>query len=197
MQAAEWISFIALQLNRRQRQAGMALLRGSGPHDATVALLESVAQPRLACPACHSPQLHRHGHAHGLQRYRCVPCGRNALTGTPLARLRHKSLWIEYAACLLDSASVRQAAQQLGVHRNTTFRWRHRMTDRPHGQWHYGLPALPIKAGDNIFVWEKRVRPAAGAAMRADVAFPMSRSAFWWRATAPGRPSILSWAKGR
>jgi len=79
-------------------------------------------------------------HAHGLQRYRCVPCGRtfNALTGTPLARLRHKALWIEYADCLLDSASVRQAAQQLGVHRNTTFRWRHRFltvakTDRPHG----------------------------------------------------------------
>ena len=97
MQAAEWISFIAQfsRLNQRQRQAGMALLRGNAPHDATVALLESVAQRRLACPACHSPQLHRHGHAHGLQRYRCVPCGRtfNALTGTPLAGFRHKSLW--------------------------------------------------------------------------------------------------------
>jgi transposase-like protein len=31
-------------------------------------------------------------HAHGLQRYRCVDCARsfNALTGTPLARLRHR-----------------------------------------------------------------------------------------------------------
>lgn len=142
MQPADWISFIAqfAQLNRRQRQAGITLLRDNAPHDATVALLESVAQPRLACPACHSHQLHRHGHAHGLQRYRCVPCGRtfNALTGTPLSRLRHKSLWVTYAACLLDSRSVRQAAQQLGLHRNTTFRWRHRFlhvarTDRPHG----------------------------------------------------------------
>ena len=142
MQPAEWIRFIAqfAHLNRRQRQAGMALLRGNAPHDATVALLESVAQPRLACPACHSPHLHRHGHAHGLQRYRCVPCGRtfNALTDTPLARLRHKSLWLDYADCLLASDSVRKAALQLGVHRNTTFRWRHRFlslakTDRPHG----------------------------------------------------------------
>ena len=141
MQPAEWIRFIAqfAHLNRRQRQAGMALLRGNAPHDATVALLESVAQPRLACPACHSPHLHRHGHAHGLQRYRCVPCGRtfNALTDTPLARLRHKSLWLDYADCLLASDSVRKAALQLGVHRNTTFRWRHRFlslakTDRPH-----------------------------------------------------------------
>lgn len=56
----------------------------------------------------------------------------------PLARLRHKSLWLDYADCLLASDSVRKAASQLGVHRNTTFRWRHRFlslakTDRPHG----------------------------------------------------------------
>ncbi|MGX9772092.1 IS1595 family transposase [Janthinobacterium aestuarii] len=142
MQPAEWITLIAqfAQLSQRQRQAGIALLRGSAPHDATVALLENVAQPRLACPVCHSDHLHRHGHAHGLQRYRCVPCGRtfNVLTGTPLARLRHKSLWLDYADCLLASDSVRKAASQLGVHRNTTFRWRHRFlslakTDRPHG----------------------------------------------------------------
>ena len=142
MRPAEWITLIAqfARLSRRQRQAGIALLRSNQPHDTTVALLENVAQPRLACPACHSAHLHRHGHAHGLQRYRCVPCRRtfNALTGTPLARLRHKALWLEYADCLLDSRSVRQAAQQLGLHRNTTFRWRHRFlnvakTDRPHG----------------------------------------------------------------
>ncbi|PJJ22179.1 transposase-like protein [Janthinobacterium sp. 67] len=142
MRPAEWITLIAqfARLSRRQRQAGIALLHGNPPHDATIALLESVAQPRLACPACHSDHLHRHGHAHGLQRYRCVPCGRtfNALTGTPLARLRHKALWLDYADCLLASDSVRKAALQLGVHRNTTFRWRHRFlslakTDRPHG----------------------------------------------------------------
>ena len=141
MQHAKWIRFIAqfAQLSRRQRQAGIVLLRGNTPQDATVALLESVAQPHLACPACHSSHAHRHGHAHGLQRYRCVPCGRtfNALTGTPLARLRHKSLWLAYADCLLASASVRKAANQLNVHRNTAFRWRHRFLtlarmDRPH-----------------------------------------------------------------
>ncbi|PJJ19002.1 transposase-like protein [Janthinobacterium sp. 67] len=142
MRPAEWITLIAqfVRLSQRQRHMGIALLHGNSPHDATIALLESVAQPRLACPACHSDHLHRHGHAHGLQRYRCVPCGRtfNALTGTALARLRHKTLWLAYANCLLASDSVRKAALQLGVHRNTTFRWRHRFlslakTDRPHG----------------------------------------------------------------
>ena len=141
MQAAQWKTFIAqfAALSMRQRHAGMSLLRGTAPQDAAVALIEGVAQGALHCPACLSMHLHRHGHAHGLQRYRCVPCGRtfNALTCTPLARLRHKELWIAYADCLLDSSSVRKAASQLGVHRNTTFRWRHRFlslakTDRPH-----------------------------------------------------------------
>ena len=141
MLSAEWAIFIAqfASLSARQRQAGIALLRGNAPQQATVALIEDVARQRLACPACHSAHVHRHGHAHGLQRYRCVPCGRtfNALTGTPLARLRHKAQWLEYADCLLDSVSVCRAASRLGLHRNTTFRWRHRFlslakTDRPH-----------------------------------------------------------------
>ena len=141
MQPAEWKTFIAqfAALSRHQRLASTALLRGVGSQNAAVALVESVARQRLHCPACNSSHAHRHGHAHGLQRYRCVPCGRtfNALTGTPLARLRHKTLWLDYAGCLLQSASVRKAASQLGVHRNTAFRWRHRFlslakTDRPH-----------------------------------------------------------------
>ncbi|HEU4815246.1 IS1/IS1595 family N-terminal zinc-binding domain-containing protein, partial [Janthinobacterium sp.] len=86
MQTGQWNTFIAqfAALNRRQRLAGIALLRGSAPQDAAVALVESVARQRLHCPACNSNHAHRHGHAHGLQRYRCVPCGRtfNALTGT-------------------------------------------------------------------------------------------------------------------
>ncbi|MBE3024293.1 IS1595 family transposase [Janthinobacterium sp. GW458P] len=141
MQPAQWKIFIAqfAALNRRQRLEGIVLLRGAARQDAAVALVESVARQRLHCPDCNSCHAHRHGHAHGLQRYRCVPCGRtfNALTGTPLARLRHKSRWLDYADCLLASDSVRRAASQLGVHRNTAFRWHHRFlslakTDRPH-----------------------------------------------------------------
>jgi transposase-like protein len=141
MQPAQWKTFIAqfTALSQRQRLTGIALLCRAASQDPAVALVESVLRQRLHCPACNSSHAHRHGHAHGLQRYRCVPCGRtfNALTGTPLARLRHKTLWLEYADCLLASASVRKAASQLGVHRNTTFRWRHRFlslakTDRPH-----------------------------------------------------------------
>ena len=118
MQLAQWKTFIAqfAELNRRQRLAGIALLHGAASQDVAVALIESVARQQPHCPVCNSNHAHRHGHAHGLQRYRCVPCGRtfNALTGTPLARLRHKALWLKYADCMLTSDSVRKAALQLG-----------------------------------------------------------------------------------
>ncbi len=63
MRPGEWITLIAqfARLSRRQRQAGIALLHGNSPHDATIVLLESVAQPRLACPACHSDHLRAKG----------------------------------------------------------------------------------------------------------------------------------------
>ncbi len=59
---------------------------------------------------------------------RCRDCGKtfNALTGTPLARLRERSRWLDYLDCLLGATSVRKAAGIVGVHRTTSFRWRHR-----------------------------------------------------------------------
>jgi hypothetical protein len=58
------------------------------------------------------------------------------LTGTPLARLRKKEAWLPYLQCLLESRTVRNAATVTGVHRTTSFRWRHRfvpgaMSERP------------------------------------------------------------------
>ena len=55
MRPAEWITLIAqfAHLSQRQRQAGIALLHGNAPHDATVALLESVAQARLHLSLIH------------------------------------------------------------------------------------------------------------------------------------------------
>ncbi len=58
--------------------------------DLAVATIEQARAPLLACPRCQGCALHRHGHANGLQRFRCRACGRtfNSLSGTPLARLR-------------------------------------------------------------------------------------------------------------
>jgi transposase-like protein len=90
------------------------------------------------CPHCAHERVHRYGRSEGLQRYRCCACGKtfNALTGTPLARLRHKAKWLDFLQAMQDSLTVRRSARDVGVHRNTSFRWRHRFlawgkNDRP------------------------------------------------------------------
>jgi transposase len=75
----------------------------------------------------------RNGSASGLQRYKCRECSRtfNALTGTPLARLRQKSKWIVQAEVLREGMTITQAAKRLKVARSTAFRWRHRFMAVP------------------------------------------------------------------
>ncbi|MCW3807437.1 IS1595 family transposase [Plebeiibacterium marinum] len=82
----------------------------------------------LSCPHCKSQKKQRWGKRSGLQRYRCKECKRtyNSLTNTPLSRLRKKEQWLEYSSCLVSGISVRKAAMKCNVHRNTSFRWRHR-----------------------------------------------------------------------
>ncbi len=141
MDASQWHVFHRqfTQLSQRQRLISIGLLRDDPSRNTGITVIEQAAQAHLQCPACSSTHFHRHGHANQLQRYRCVPCGKtfNALSGTPLAHLRHKERWLAYAGCMLNSFSVRKAAQQIRIHRNTSFRWRHRFlslakADRPH-----------------------------------------------------------------
>jgi len=125
-------------LNQPQRQQLLDALHPAAGLDRIIALIAEIRAPVRRCPDCFCERCHRHGQANDLQRFRCCQCGRtfNDLTGTPLARLRHKGKWLDYLAALLDSRTVRSAARQVGVHRNTTFRWRHRFLhwvkfDRP------------------------------------------------------------------
>jgi hypothetical protein len=75
----------------------------------------------------------RNGQARGLQRSKCRDCGKtfNALTGTPLARLRYRHRWVEQAQALVDGLSIIKATQRLDVARSTAFRWRHRFLVLP------------------------------------------------------------------
>jgi len=94
---------------------------------------ESTLPERPHCPKCHGASVVRNGQANGLQRYKCRDCGVtfNVLTGTPLARLRHREKWLQQAQVLNEGVSVRKAAARLGVHRTTAFRWRHRFLAVP------------------------------------------------------------------
>ncbi|MEO5690233.1 MAG: hypothetical protein ABIR54_22975 [Burkholderiaceae bacterium] len=55
-------------------------------------MLKSSGRQTRACPHCKSARLERNRMADGLQRFRCRACNKifNALSGTPLARLRRK-----------------------------------------------------------------------------------------------------------
>jgi transposase-like protein len=98
--------------------------------------LSAIARSRvevLGCPHCDAKDVRAWGQSNGLPRYRCTDCRRtfNALTGTSLARLRHKDRWPGQARCLMSGKSVAKAAARCGVAYSTAFRWRHRFLAAP------------------------------------------------------------------
>jgi len=132
-----WFAKLPL-LNQPQHRQVLDSLHPLAGLEQVVALIAEIRTPGRCCPRCGNARCYRHGFANDLQRYRCCACGRtfNDLTGTPLARLRLKAKWLSYSQVLLDSLPVRKAADRVGVHRNTAFRWRHRFLhwsklDRP------------------------------------------------------------------
>ena len=124
-----WLSK-ARELTPTQRQRTIEGLRDERPAPSP---LVEVLDPNPACPHCGHTPCGRWGSAGGLPRFRCAACGKtfNPLTRTPLARLRHRECWPEYAQALIDGDTVRAAARRCGVHKNTSFRWRHRFLTLP------------------------------------------------------------------
>ena len=118
-------------LSASQREALLRVL--SAPAPTASALLDNREPDKVRCARCASTQVSKWGIAHRLQRYRCRDCLRtfNALTGTLLARLRHKSVWLGFSAALQQTLSVRKSAKACGVAPSTAFRWRHRFLAAP------------------------------------------------------------------
>jgi len=135
MRAADFTLLLTqlTQLSHRQRDKLGRTLHQTTAQDQVVALIDAATAVHPSCPHCQSARCHRHGRADALQRFRCTVCRKtfNGLTGTPLARLRHKDKWLAYAECLLVSSSVRAAATEIGIDKNTSFRWRHRFLTLP------------------------------------------------------------------
>jgi transposase-like protein len=115
-------------LSRQQRATLSRLLSEPPASEAVVELLESNGADLRQCPHCRASRVQSWGQSSGLRRFRCAECRRtfNALTGTPLARLRHRDQWLIQSAALRDGLSVRKVATNCGVAVSTAFRWRHR-----------------------------------------------------------------------
>ena len=106
-------------------------IEGRGDLDEVHALIESSFERDKKCPHCGKTHLQRWSKSSGLQRWKCMDCGKtfNALTGTPLARMRKREQWLNFARTLLQSLSVREAAKRCSVSKSTSFAWRHRFLE--------------------------------------------------------------------
>ena len=126
----EWLKGID-QLTSQQQQSVLTRLNKTTSGDSVVTHLERAAPQ--CCPQCQSNRLARWGRQSGLQRYRCRDCGKccNALTGTALARLRHKDYGLTYGQAMIEGLTVRKAADRCGIYKTTNFRWRHRFLSHP------------------------------------------------------------------
>lgn len=94
------------------------------------ALIARQVEQSGQCPYCDAKEFRRWGTTPaGEQRYRCKACAKTftGLTGTPLNRVHHKHQLLDYENCMKAGLSVREAAAELGLHRNVVFRWRHRL----------------------------------------------------------------------
>ena len=114
------------QLNHDQRRCLRQRIEHPSDLKEVCDLLESRIENN--CPHCHSRDFVKHGFRNNLTRYLCRCCSKtfNALTNTPLARLRKKDLWLRYSQCLIESKTLRQAASSTSISLGTSFKWRHR-----------------------------------------------------------------------
>jgi hypothetical protein len=117
----DWLAK-ADELTAAQRQRIIEALRQqrrSAPD-----LLAAVLDANRPYPHFQHPVCRRWGQAHGLLGFRCAACGKtfDALPRTPLARLRRREHWGEYAQALIDGQTVRAAACRCCVHKNAYFR---------------------------------------------------------------------------
>lgn len=124
-------SFLLAQvsaLSAKQRSQLVEALSHTQRTPQAAELINDEFSAKPVCPQCSSAFVHKWGMVSGLQRYRCKECRRtfNALTGTPMAHLRKKELWLKYSQALSDSLSLSKAAEHCGIDRTTAFRWRHR-----------------------------------------------------------------------
>jgi transposase-like protein len=135
MDSAKFQQLVATlgELTEAQRQTAASALSGRGNLAEVTSMIEARFSGGAQCPQCRSLNVGTWGRASGLKRYRCRDCRKsfNALTGTPLARLRKRGAWKTYAQGVAESLSVRKAAARSGISVPTAFRWRHRFLTCP------------------------------------------------------------------
>ena len=132
-------------------------LKGTDSTSQLISELEERMVEKPECPHCHSSLINRHGKVNKIQRYRCKNCSKTfvATTGTPLARLRYKELWLDYIRCMLDSKVLRVCAEECRINLKTSFRWRHRFLALPSTLKANRLEGI-IEADETLFPYSEK-----------------------------------------
>ena len=159
MKIDEFQEFTTLlaKLTPSQRKHLVNELKSQSARAESHQIVEARVGDKPVCPHCAQAHAVKFGVCDGLQRYRCKDCRKtfNALTGTPLARLRHKDKWLDYAKPMQVGLSIRKSASECGVHRTTSFRWRHRFLTLPENQQAKLLSGI-VEADETFFLNSKK-----------------------------------------
>ncbi|WP_186434960.1 IS1 family transposase [Gillisia sp. Hel_I_86] len=81
------------------------------------------------CPHCEDSDIYGHGHYKGRRRYKCRPCHKtfNDFTGTAVDGIKKLEKFQEYLLLVVESVTIRKAAEKIGVNVKTIFDWRHKL----------------------------------------------------------------------
>lgn len=115
-------------LTQEQKVEVAGILVAENAEAVSIATIELRVGKDRICPHCETSGAISKGTARGLRRYLCKDCGKtfNALSGTPLSRLRHKERWLDFGQSLADGDTVAASSEACKVAVSTAFRWRHR-----------------------------------------------------------------------
>lgn len=118
-----WLSEID-GLTPEQRVEAARVLEGPSSLDSLLEMLEQRVGAERRRPHCETTGAVIRGRSNGLSRYHCRGCGKtfNALTGKPLAHLRHKAVWTAFAESLRAGEKIKRASDRCGVAGTTAFR---------------------------------------------------------------------------
>ena len=105
-------------LTVKQRKLLIPRLTEQTAQEEVLSQIEERVEEDSECPHCHSTHIQRWGTTNNLQRYRCCHCDKTftGLTGTPLARLKHKDKWLAYMATIIDGETQYPCPKGMGLH---------------------------------------------------------------------------------
>jgi transposase-like protein len=97
-------------------------------------IIEERHSAGVVCPHCGCIEgVSRNGHRKdGKQRYLCTHCGKSSVANTnSIVSGTRKDLdtWKQFIRCMVNGYSVRKSAEVCGIHKNTSFIWRHKVLD--------------------------------------------------------------------